>query len=197
MSTPDPLPRRSGVHKVDLLVGGCALLASMLSLFIGWRSNQTQERMLAASVWPYLSFNSSNADDQHRDQISFGFDNAGVGPARVEWVTISYNGQLLKNGSELVRACCKEEQAPLKNWRLTTGMVNPAVVPAHDKNQFFALDRTDENTALWSKLNRERNNLLVQACYCSVLDNCWLLDSSKQIPEAVRRCPVPAEPQYH
>lgn len=199
MSTPDPLPpRRTGVHKVDLLVGGCALLASLLSLFIAWRSNQTQERMLAASVWPYLSWNDSNTDEQrHVDQISFAFDNSGVGPAKVQWVTIGYQGRLLKNGSEVVKACCKEEQAALKNWRLSTGWVSPSVIPAHDHNQFFALERTAENAPVWDKLNHERFNLEVHVCYCSVLDECWLLDAAKQVPEPVRSCPAPPEPQFH
>lgn len=193
----DPSSPRSGVHKVDIFVGACAVLISAVSLFIGYRSNVTQERLLAASVWPYLSWNDSNFDEKRQVQdIYLALDNAGVGPAKVKWLAISYDGKPLKTGTDLVKACCKEELAPLQHWNISTGSINPAVIPAHDSNQFFSMERKADNAALWDKLNHERFKLRAQACYCSVLDDCWLLDTELREPKPVANCAAPPADQY-
>ena len=38
-------------------------------------------------------------------------------------------------------------------------------------------------------LSGERHKVRLRACYCSVLDDCWLLDSDRDDPESVRQCP--------
>ena len=101
MSTPDPLPRKSGMHTLDIFVGACALLISAVSLFMAYRSNQLQDRMLEASIWPYLYWDSSNFDEQRNvDEVFLGFRNVGVGPARIESLQLSYKGQLLADSSQ-------------------------------------------------------------------------------------------------
>jgi len=197
MSTPDPLPRRSGLHKLDLFVGACALLVSAVSLVIAWQANRTQQRMLAASVWPYLAWDTSNYDDQaHQDEVSLEIRNVGVGPARIESLQLSYQGRPVADYRELVGACCKTEVEGLKHWSSRISTINPVVIPAHDAVKFFAVIRAADNTALWDKFNRERYQVLGRACYCSVLDECWLLDSTQSVPQAVGSCPAPAV-QYH
>ena len=198
MSTPDPLPRKSGVHTLDIFVGACALLISAVSLFMAYRSNQLQDRMLEASIWPYLDWEDSNFDEQRRvEQISMGFKNVGVGPARIESLQLIYKGQPLVDFKDMVQACCKDETAPLKHWSSQTSEINPAVIAAHDEIRFFAIDKNEQNAAFWDKLNQERFNLVAQVCYCSVLEDCWLFDSSKGTPDKVGKCPVPSGVQYH
>ncbi len=198
MSTPDPLPRRTGVHKLDLFVGACALLVSAVSLFIGWQSNQTQQRMLAASVWPDLLWDTSNYNEQIReDEVSLEIRNVGVGPARIESLQLSYQGKPLADFHELVAACCKAETEGLKHWSSRISTINPVVIPAHDSVKFFAVVKAADNVALWDKLNRERFKVEGRACYCSVLDDCWLLDSTRAEPQPVRSCAAPVGVQYH
>jgi hypothetical protein len=69
MSSIDPIPRKTGLHHIDLFVGGCALLVSVVSLFIAWQANRTQERMLAASVWPYISWGTDSIDRTGRTRF--------------------------------------------------------------------------------------------------------------------------------
>ena len=45
----------------EIVMGGGVLLISLISLFVAVSANRTQERMLAASVWPSLTFAASNA----------------------------------------------------------------------------------------------------------------------------------------
>jgi hypothetical protein len=198
VSTPDPLPRRTGSHKLDLFVGACALLVSAVSLLIAWQANQTQQRMLAASVWPYLSWDTSNYNDQTReDEVSLEIRNVGVGPARIESLQLSYQGKPLADFHDIVAACCKAETEGLKHWSLRNSTINPVVIPAHDSIKFFAVVKVADNVALWDRFNRERFQVVGRACYCSVLDECWMLDSTQSVPQAVSSCPALSGPQYH
>ena len=42
-------------------------------------------------------------------------------------------------------------------------------------------------------LNREAFNVQLRVCYCSVLEDCWLLDTRKPEPEPVQACPATPE----
>jgi hypothetical protein len=44
----------------DVVIGAGVLLISLISLFVAVSANRTQERMLAASVWPSLMFGTSS-----------------------------------------------------------------------------------------------------------------------------------------
>lgn len=57
-----------------------------MSLFVAISANRTQERMLAASVWPSLLFNTSNAASDGTPQIGIDLLNFGTEPARVRWL---------------------------------------------------------------------------------------------------------------
>lgn len=199
MSTPDPVPRKTGAHHIDLLVAGCALLVSVVSLFIAWQANHTQERMLAASVWPYLSWGTNNIDQNGQDEISFNLYNLGVGPAKIESLQVLYKGQPMADARALVAACCQQQTAGMrdsKDWDLRTAGINPIVLPGHDSMKFFSLPRKDANAALWQALDHERHNIAISACYCSVLDECWMEETGQVQARKVRRCEVP-ESQYH
>ena len=55
-----------------------AVLVSVTSVAISLIGNRTQERLLAASVWPYLSFNTGNTSDDGQHQvISLAVVNSG------------------------------------------------------------------------------------------------------------------------
>lgn len=199
MSSIDPIPPKTGVRHIDLFVGGCALLVSVVSLFMAWQSNHTQERMLAASVWPYMSWGTNNIDQNGQDEISFNLYNLGVGPAKIESLQLLYKGQPVANGRALVAACCQEQVAALKDLKdmdLRTAGINPIVLPGHDSMKFFMLPKKQANAALWEALDRERLNILIRTCYCSVLEECWQDEPGHAQPHSVRRCEV-LESQYH
>jgi hypothetical protein len=186
------------LRHVDLIVAGCALLVSVVSLFIAWQANRTQERMLAASVWPYLSWGTSNVggEDQQREEISFNLFNLGVGPARIQSLQLFYKDQPMADAKALLHACCEAQLPAAGKWDLRTTSVNPLVLPGHDNFKFFSLPKNEVSAALWQALDRERHSITMEFCYCSVLEQCWVLHSGRQEPQSVARCKVP-EQQYH
>jgi hypothetical protein len=49
---------------------------------------------------------------------------------------------------------------------------------------------------LWDLLNKERFNVRVRACYWSVFDECFVLDSDKVRPQQVEVCSPSQPTQY-
>ena len=84
-----------------------AVLVSLTSVTISVIGNRTQERLLAASVWPYLSFNTGNtSDDGLRKVISLAVINSGNGPARIREFALEYDHKNVAAASGLLQDCC-------------------------------------------------------------------------------------------
>lgn len=79
--------------RLEILIGAAAVLISLASLGLTISANRTQERLLAASTWPYLVFGTGNRMEDGTSAISMTLHNGGVGPARLAWLQVSYEGQ--------------------------------------------------------------------------------------------------------
>lgn len=195
-SDPPPAPHRRGRlpprRTFEFVVGACAIVVSIVSLFVAISANRTQERMLAASVWPSLLFSTSNAAPDGSPRIGIDLLNRGTGPARVRWLEMYHHDAVLADWRDLLQRCCgatPEQVARLPGF--TSGVQN-RVLGADEWVQMLQLPREDTPEPLWHALDRERQHIRMRACYCSVLDDCWIFDSRREDPEPVARCPAPA-----
>jgi hypothetical protein len=189
----DTLRRRDPIRWFEILIGAAAILISAVSVALAISANRTQERLLAASTWPYLQYGTGNRADDGSDVINLSLTNAGVGPALIKSVQVLYAGTPQPDATVLINVCCKEGKTTL-----TTITSSPNVVlTAGDNVSPLRLPRAGNDEAVWEKLNRERFAVHVKACYCSVLGQCWLLDTERGEPEPLDRCPVvPMEQQF-
>jgi hypothetical protein len=178
-------------RRVELLIGFCVVLISVVSLFVAASANRTQERLLAASVWPNLQFATGNADRDGKPAITFDLVSRGVGPARVRWVEITYDGHRVDDSAQLLDRCCaREKRASGRPVVTTTSGIHPRVVGPDEWITFFRMPREGNDPAAWSALERGLPKIVMRACYCSVLDACWMLDSRESEPKPAARCPV-------
>ena len=69
------------------------------------------------------------------------------------------------------------------------------MIGADSKATFLVLPEADNDPAVWSAFNRRRFDVQVRACFCSVLKECWMLDSLEREPEPVAACPQMDETQ--
>jgi len=178
-------------RRTELFIGACVVLISMISLFVAVSANRTQERLLAASNWPYLQYNSSNVDGAGKSVISFNLVNNGVGPARIRWFDLRYHGRSMRNSRELLRECCLQHAARAVPTT-TVSTVRRRVLAPDEGVAFLRVPLQEPTEATWQALNREAFNVQLRVCYCSVLDDCWMLDTDKPEPEPIARCPVMA-----
>jgi hypothetical protein len=171
-----------------------AVLVSVTSVTISVIGNRTQERLLAASVWPYLSFNTGNtSDDGQRQVISLAVVNSGNGPARIRQFTLEYDHKNIAAASGLLQGCCD-----LKPEIVLTSPIVGKVLRPGEQVTFLQLPFAAEIAEGWHRLDKARFGFILSACYCSTLDECWSVRSDQSDPKPVAACKdMPREQQWH
>jgi len=181
------------------LGAGVALLVSLISLWVGVRTEQANSkmvdanyRMVAAASWPFLQLDSGNGDDQGRPVISLTLQNAGVGPAKIETFELFWKGRAYPNADALLKACCAE---PNLSWATMTNPASGFVLRAGDSRRFFGFARSAQNAGVWAKFDQVRfSELSYRVCYCSVFEECWITGLTNLQAQPVKQCRVPAVP---
>lgn len=193
-----PGRRPSTMGWLEYVIGGAAVAVSAISLQVALNANQTQERLLAASTWPHVQYGTGNRLDDGTPAITLSLANAGVGPARVHSVRLRHEGVVMPDADALLRACCTPGAG-----NLTTITSDPVqVLVPGDSTIFLRYDRAGPDDPVFTALNRVRWNVEVEVCYCSVLDDCWMLvtrprETQPREPTPIKQCPVvPFEERY-
>ena len=75
-----PARRKTGHARLDFIVSGAAILISLVSLFVAYLNARNEERMVAASSWPFLVYTTDrNSSGTHLATIKMRIENEGVG----------------------------------------------------------------------------------------------------------------------
>ena len=171
---------------LEYIIGGAAVLISAISLALAISANRTQERLLAASTWPFLQFTTGNRGDDGKSAIHLNMQNAGVGPARIRVVQLEYSGKYQADARSLLNACCGANGKGVTT--ITSGAEK--VIGAGEVITLLRFDEADSDPAIWQAFNKERFKIRVAACYCSVLGECWLMDSMQSEAQPLSACPL-------
>jgi len=192
-------------HWSDIAIGVAALFVSAVSLWVAIRTENANEQLVAASTWPYLFVESSNATPEGDNVIYMDVTNSGVGPAKIESFEVFWKGRAWPSAVKLVQACCaykpydfaKEKGQP-KRTTMMTGGVQGTVLRAGETRRFMTLPLGADDADVWGRLNQARLTMSYRICYCSVFDQCWrdtfrgIVSRTAQLrPERLKRCPVP------
>jgi hypothetical protein len=191
-------------HWTDTLFAVAALFVSAVSLWIGIRTEDANEQLVAASTWPFLQVQISNADADAKLDLQFSVVNTGVGPAKVESFEVFWKGKPYRSAIELLEACCgyKPVKSTLPEAKdhtpLATGTVQGIVLRAGENEMFIHYPLHEDNLAVWTALDKARDQMAYRVCYCSVLNDCWRSELKSELyfpgqlhPEQVKICPTP------
>jgi hypothetical protein len=181
-------PRRFGL---DVVLGVCAVLISVISLFVAIHQSQVMDKMMQADTWPYLDFVASNLDDAGHENVSLTVLNSGVGPAKIESIEVTYDGTPLHDVGDLLRRCCVPKGVPVQCLAAT---VSDRVLPPKEPLMLFSAKPATLQAASFARLDQARARIQARVCYCSALDRCWMRDTTKRRAEEVGACPVPKTP---
>jgi hypothetical protein len=197
--------RRSGHQMLDVVTSICALGISFVSIYMAYDNGRDMQKLVHANSWPVLQLGSGNApDDGHMLQIGFHLRNAGIGPARihtfeflVDKAPLNRGGYLLR---EIVEACCakalKEALAKAGGDELaalgiesTSPIANTFLSP-NEERRALGWPRTEANAAVWDVVDdaRKHGRIQMRACYCSVFDECWVVEPNVFPPREVASC---------
>ncbi|KCZ92786.1 hypothetical protein HJO_07522 [Hyphomonas johnsonii MHS-2] len=182
-------------NKAEMLIAVCAVITSVVALFIGWSQMRVMKGQQEAEVWPMVQL--THETDFNDETVSYAItvENAGVGPALIDSFVIAMPGQpTTTDFYELVDYMVgKDIGDPYTAFRSLEGRV---VRHGTEMNAIKASwDSTDETrAALQRRLTQfvagEEESAVVFICYCSILEDCWVsstLDAQTR-PEPVKSC---------
>ncbi|HEX3944634.1 MAG TPA: hypothetical protein VHW69_11150 [Rhizomicrobium sp.] len=184
-------PARIGQRWLDLSIAGVAIVISLISLAVGFYNAQSQQRMVAATSWPFLIYHTMRVDER----LTLRIANEGVGPARLKSLIVRYHGREAHGLVELLRICCGLPASAgwpqLNKLNLVWESEAIGLYRAGEHTDLIVIDRTPANDAIWKRLADARLHLKFEACYCSVLGDCWTSDLDPvSDPKPVNYCPA-------
>lgn len=171
-----------------LLIGAPALLISLGVAYATFVQAEATKKMQQADAWPFVSYGTSNVNDKGERVISLVLSNNGVGPALLGPIEIRYQGKPVLNPSDLLRKCCGPDG--MRGLSLSTSPSSDIVAPPREAINFLQLAETPENKTLWNRFEKERWKLQVRSCYCSIFEECWVINGAQSKPHAVAQCPT-------
>ena len=189
-------PRRTGRFWLDFAAAGAAIFISVISLVIGIRGEAIQRELLAANSWPFLEI---NEDHSAQGEDSISVRNDGVGPAKVVSFEVFYNGKPVDNAIDLLRRCCglsavHKDALQQTSHGIALGDVANNVIRADQGRTMLSLKRPPDKWSVFDQFDAQFTTLTFRACYCSILDRCWISDLRTLKPAEIGSCPVPAHP---
>ena len=167
------------------------IVIAVLALYAALIESAAVRQQTAAAVWPFVQLMVEDYDTGDAAGFSVAFTNAGVGPARMQDVRVSIDGQVARNWSELVASVDGDAGAAVNR-----NFISDRVLRPDEKVVIFSTTDADLARKLIGAVGKPRSALTF--CYCSIFDECWLADSGKdlQAPESVEVCPDFGDESY-
>jgi hypothetical protein len=191
-------PHPTGTRWLDATLAVAATVVSLVSLWLGIHSGHQMERLVAANSFPYLEqWRSMSTEkplpgtDRFRRTVEYTFANNGVGPARIDWVQLTYKGAPMKDLSQLLEACCAGSSHGVNNLNRRGNVVGDLVRPGASL-AMFTWNEPDKPNPVFDALHGHMDDIAVSYCYCSVFDECYDKRANQHRPTSVERCEAPA-----
>lgn len=201
------LPSLLDRHWAESALAVGAIVIAAVSLWVAFDTERTnrelvasERQLVAANSWPFVQIGENDQDLSGAPGITLMLMNQGIGPAKLETFELWWQGKPQRGPDELMRACC--EASGNKNFGVIISSTHGTVLRAGGILNFIGLTTTPETAAAVSSLRSGLHDLSFRYCYCSVFDECWLVDrrfgkAPNLSPGPVKVCPVPAVPYGH
>jgi hypothetical protein len=175
-----------------------ALAASFLALSIGAYQarimnvqTQLMQKQARAAVWPYVSIGYSISDQGEKLGYTWEIDNDGVGPARIESVTMSLDGKPMHSWDEVFRAIFGNAAVPATYTQFDGKVIAP------NTNRETTIDAMRILTLEQAKVfYKAQDRFKMAICYCSVYDECWIANRQESQVQPVDRCDTAGTVQF-
>jgi hypothetical protein len=176
------------------------LLVSTASLLFSLHTNsliRENARLARAGSTPILFFDTGNVTSEGVPRLNFTVSNAGLGPARIIWFQIRHKGVAHGNLAALAQSSGVTEAQVLN--AVSNPLVQTLLRPGEDRDIILwtrPASDTDPQMATWQAIERDRFNYEVEACYCSLLGECWQSTLNGDEPRRVRECSPEGRPSF-
>jgi hypothetical protein len=185
----------TGHRWLDATLAVSAVFISLISLFLAIQHGRVMEKMVEANTWPFVMVYVSTSNPDATPHVSIHVANKGIGPAKVESLEVFDNGVAQLGTQPLLRAMLKPTDLSRHIPALQSDVVDEVMAPRDDFSilDLDARNFTPQETDL---LRSEVAKLTFRVCYCSVFDECSVLDTRKIPirPVSIKACAVPRTP---
>jgi hypothetical protein len=158
----------------DRLTALASGFAALLALAVSTYNVILQRQQIRAQVWPHLRWSYSQGE-----RFTVQVSNEGVGPAIIKTVQLSVDKQPLPDWSGAL------DKLGLSIEERGFSTIATAVIPAGSQVTMMTVPNDKLSDKLAAAFGKR---LILDVCYCSVLDDCWDLRGPRQ------RCPPVALP---
>ena len=185
-------PKRTGHRLLDLSIAVSAILISLTSLAIAIHHGRVQQKLVAANSWPFLTALTSNDFGEGRQTFSLMILNSGVGPAALKRLVVSYDRKPVRGWVELLQSCCGVSQdfelSEFQEIGFVSGGRAKGIIRANQHVLLLRLARLPDQPEIWQRFGASRLKISYDACYCSILGECWESDLQTLDPRSVQQC---------
>lgn len=156
-----------------------ALVIGVVAMVISAYTAYLQRNQARLAAWPHV-------------QLGVGADfrltlaNKGVGPAIIKRVDMQLDGRSLQSWAQLLAATAGPGEHALNHTTL-----NHLVLTAAESAVVLELP----DAGVRQKVQAVRARLAFQICYCSVYDECWIVDGENATRQ-VRACSPPESSSF-
>jgi hypothetical protein len=143
---------------------------AIVALYAALSESEATRKQTAAAVWPFVQLTINDHLSENRAEFSISLTNAGVGPARMRSMRVLLMGK------------------PLRDWHHAIELVGESGTHRLGQSYVSTSDRVLVEKFL-STMAQPDNSITY--CYCSIFEECWVVDSEKdlQTPDRVDECP--------
>lgn len=201
------LPSLLERHWAESALAIGAIVIAAVSLWVAFDTERTnrelvasERQLVAANSWPFVQIGENDFAPNGTPGITLLLMNQGIGPAKLETFELFWKGKPQSGPEGFIKTCCKLPGA--KDFAVTISSTHGTVMRAGSILNFIAFATTPDSAAGVSALRSGLRNLSFRYCYCSVFDECWLIDRSfgkpaDLSPTPVKVCPIPPAPYGH
>ena len=163
-----------------------ATLVGLLAVAISGYTAYVQRQQLRAQVWPCISVSTPTVPPM----VGVKLTNAGTGPARILAARVTVDNHPVEVWARARKAMGGDDRGGAIFGPLTGSVLSPGA-------QSMPFRPYDENNQEPFRQMLLGKHLVVTLCYCSVLDECWVIDTEATQSQAIgdpENCPIkPAE----
>lgn len=162
----------SKIHP-EMLVGISAVVIGLCALGVSMYETSLMREEQRAAVIPILelgrSYNVSQSDPS-KNRFSLIAQNVGIGPARVVDFTVRVDDKPQPSWDVMLKALTGQDQ----RIRHSMSVINNRTIPPDRTIEIFEL----KDMAFINRVLEEFDRVELEACYCSIFDECWTTTST-------------------
>lgn len=179
---------------LEVIVSACAIITSVVALFIAIKQTELMQNQQDASVWPIVTSDITINQNDEVSYIHFELANVGVGPAIIREGNLFINDTVVSDyqviQENLLVGALKD--AVSMETSSMTGVVGAGKEKAVLK---LSWERSQENDASFVKTVEQfvqnGTKLRMAYCYCSVFERCYQSGmGKKEGPKQVDSCNI-------